>query len=47
MEMLAHGLTNKLVHDPTILLRNAEGLSGEDRDLMEQLLNRFYRRHER
>ena len=47
LEMLAHGLTNKLVHDPTILLRNAEGLSGEDRDLMEQLLNRFYRRHER
>ena len=47
LEMLAHGLTNKLVHDPTILLRNAEGLSSDDRDMMEQLLNRFYRRHER
>lgn len=47
LEMLAHGLTNKLLHDPTILLRNAEGLSSEDRDLMEQLLNRFYRRHDR
>ena len=47
LEMLAHGLTNKLVHDPTILLRNGEGLSLEDRDLMERLLDRFYRRHDR
>lgn len=47
LEMLAHGLTNKLVHDPTILLRNGEGLSNEDRDLMERLLDRFYRRHDR
>lgn len=47
LEMLAHGLTNKLVHDPTILLRNGEGLSSEDRDLMERLLDRFYRRHDR
>ena len=47
LEMLAYGLTNKLMHDPTILLRNAEGLCDEDRDLMERLLNRFYRRHDR
>lgn len=47
LEMLAHGLTNKLVHDPTILLRNGDGLSIEDRDLMERLLDRFYRRHDR
>lgn len=47
LAMLAHGLTNKLTHDPTILLRNAEGLCDEDRDLMERLLNRFYRRHDR
>ena len=40
--MLAYGLTNKLTHDPTILLRNGEGLDDEDRDLMERLLNRFY-----
>ena len=45
--MLAYGLTNKLVHDPTILLRNGEGLSLEDRDLMERLLSKFYRRHDR
>lgn len=47
LEMLAYGLTNKLVHDPTILLRNADGLTLEDRDLMERLLSRFYRRHDR
>lgn len=47
LQMLAHGLTNKLTHDPTILLRNGEGLDEEDRDLMERLLNRFYRRHDR
>ncbi len=46
LEMLAHGLTNKLVHDPTILLRNGEGLSVEDRELMSRLLDRFYRRHD-
>ena len=43
LQMLAYGLT----HDPTILLRNGEGLDDEDRDLMERLLNRFYRRHDR
>ena len=47
LEMLAYGLTNKLVHDPTILLRNADGLTLEDRDLMERLLSRFYRRNDR
>lgn len=47
LEMFARGLTNKLIHDPTILLRNAEGLSNDDRDLMERMLNRFYRRHDR
>lgn len=47
LEMLAHGLTNKLLHDPTILLRNGEGLSEEDRDLMSRMLDRFYRRHDR
>ena len=47
LEMLAHGLTNKLLHDPTILLRNGEGLTSDDRDLMERMLDRFYRRHDR
>ena len=47
LEMLAHGLTNKLVHDSTVLLRNGEGLSEEDRELMGHLLDRFYRRHDR
>ena len=47
LEMLANGLTNKLLHDPTILLRNGEGLSADDRDLMERMLDRFYRRHDR
>ena len=36
LQMLAYGLTNKLTHDPTILLRNGEGLDDEDRDLMER-----------
>ena len=47
LQMLAHGLTNKLLHDPTILLRNGEGLSNDDRDLVGRMLDRFYRRHDR
>lgn len=47
LEMLAHGITNKLVHDPTVLLRNGEGLSEDDRALLAHLLDRFYRRHDR
>ena len=45
--MLATGLTNKLVHDPTVLLRNGEGLNDDDRLLMAHLLDRFYRRQDR
>lgn len=41
---LARELTNTLLHDPTVLLRNAEGLGEEDRELMERVLERFYRR---
>lgn len=44
--MFARGLTNKLIHDPTILLRNADGLTPDDREVMERMLNRFYRRHD-
>ena len=47
LEMLAYGLTNKLVHDPTMLLRGAEGVTDADRELLGRLLDRFYRRHER
>lgn len=47
LAMLAHGLTNKLVHDPTVLLRDGEGLSEEERSLVGHLLDRFYRRHDR
>lgn len=47
LEMLATGLTNKLVHDPTVLLRNGEGLNDDDRLLMAHLLDRFYRRQDR
>ncbi len=47
LQTFARALTNKLIHDPTILLRNADGLSPDDRDLMERMLNRFYRRHDR
>lgn len=46
LEMFARGLTNKLIHDPTILLRNADGLTPDDREVMERMLNRFYRRHD-
>ncbi len=44
LEMLAYGLTNKLVHDPTILLRDGKGLSEEDRLLIERCFSSFYRR---
>ncbi|MFU0842243.1 MAG: Glutamyl-tRNA reductase [Burkholderia sp.] len=44
LDYLARELTNTLLHDPTVLLRNAEGLSEEDRELMERVLERFYRR---
>ena len=47
LEMLAYGLTNKLVHDPTMLLRGAEGVTDAARELLGRLLDRFYRRHER
>ncbi len=47
LHMLATTLTKKLIHDPTVLLRNAEGLQEEDRNLMERYLNRFYRRDDR
>ncbi|EJX01971.1 glutamyl-tRNA reductase [gut metagenome] len=47
LHMLATTLTKKLIHDPTVLLRNAEGLQEEDRHLMERYLNRFYRRDDR
>ena len=47
LQTFARALTNKLIHDPTILLRNADGLSPDDRDLMERMLNRFYRPHDR
>ena len=47
LEMLAYGLTKKLVHDPTILLRDGKGLDDEDRDLIERCFASFYRRSDR
>ena len=47
LHLLATTLTKKLIHDPTVLLRNAEGLAEDDRNTMERYLNRFYRRDER
>ena len=36
-------LTNKLIHDPTTLLRNGTGLSAEERARENDILNEFYR----
>ncbi len=46
LAMLAHGLTKKLVHDPTILLREGKGLSEDDRELIERCFSNFYRRYD-
>jgi len=42
LEVLSHGLTNKLVHPPTQALNQAEG---EERAEVAQLLSRIYRLH--
>ena len=43
IEELSRALTNKLIHDPTTLLRNGTGLSAEERARESDILNEFYR----
>lgn len=43
IEELSRALTNKLIHDPTTLLRNGTGLSAEERARENDILNEFYR----
>jgi glutamyl-tRNA reductase len=42
LDFLAHSLTHKLIHDPTILLRNAEGLTQDEREHMTSIVGRFF-----
>ena len=43
IEELSRALTNRLIHDPTTLLRNGTGLSAEERARENDILNEFYR----
>lgn len=43
MTEFSEHLTHKLIHDPTILLRNGTGLSEEERAHMTRILSDFYR----
>lgn len=42
LEQLTKTLTHKLIHDPTVLLRDAEGLTQEEREHMTTILGHFY-----
>lgn len=42
LDQLTKTLTHKLIHDPTVLLRDAEGLTQEERDHMTTVVGHFY-----
>ncbi|MCF0254224.1 MAG: glutamyl-tRNA reductase [Duodenibacillus sp.] len=42
LEQLALGLTNKLVHPPTVLLRDAKGLTALERIHVQNVLGKFF-----
>ncbi|MCI5851002.1 MAG: glutamyl-tRNA reductase [Sutterellaceae bacterium] len=46
LKAFSHSLTNKLIHDPTSLLRNGTGLSEEERAKESDILKGFYRSRE-
>ncbi len=42
LDQLTKTLTHKLIHDPTVLLRDAEGLTHQEREHMTTILGHFY-----
>lgn len=42
IDQLTRTLTHKLIHDPTVLLRDAQGLTQEEREHMTTILSHFY-----
>ncbi len=42
IDALTRSLTHKLIHDPTVLLRNAEGLTDTERAHVASILSHFY-----
>ena len=42
LEHLTRTLTHKLIHDPTVLLRDAEGLTQQEREHMTSIVGRFF-----
>ena len=42
IDELTRALTHKLIHDPTVLLRNAEGLTETERGHVASILSHFY-----
>ena len=47
LDMLTKSLTKKLIHDPTVLLRNAEGLTDVEREHMTYVVGHFFEHRER
>lgn len=42
LDQLTKTLTHKLIHDPTVLLRDAEGLTQQEREHMTTIVGHFY-----
>lgn len=42
LEQFSRTLTSKLIHDPTLLLRDAQGLTDTEREHMTTIVGRFY-----
>ena len=47
LDMLSKSLTKKLIHDPTVLLRNAEGLTDAEREHMTYVVGHFFEHRDR
>lgn len=47
LDMLTKSLTKKLIHDPTVLLRNAEGLTDAEREHMTYVVGHFFEHRDR
>ena len=42
LECFGKAFMHKLLHDPTVLLRNAEGLTSEEREHMTTIVGHFF-----
>lgn len=42
LDQFSKTLTHKLIHDPTVLLRDAQGLTQQEREHMTSIVGRFY-----